>query len=267
MDWKDLLDVGVVALGEGRHHDALQLADRAAVQGHEARYFAAMLRGDILLDFGDAAAALSSYDSAAEPGVPDPELDLCRGLCLFELVRLPEAENALRSALRDDPHLAEAHYTLALIAEMSGTGDEVEHFRCARRLEPERFPPAPQLSRAEFEAVVEEALTSLPGTVRDATRSIPVLIAEVALASDLLAADPPLSPRILGMFVGIPPREVSVLEPPPEQQPTILLFKRNLERACRDREVLVREVRTTVLHEVGHAIGLSEEALVEMGLE
>jgi predicted Zn-dependent protease with MMP-like domain len=265
--WQDLLDDAEIALRELRHHDALQLCDRAAVQGDDARYFSALLRGDVLLDFGDAAGALSSYDSVADPGIADPELDLCRGLALFELVRFAEAENALRSALRGDPSLAEAHYTLALIAEINGTGREVEHFRQARRLDPDRFPAMPQMSRNEFEAVVEEALASLPESVREATRGIPVLIAEVVHPGDLMQADPPFSPRILGMFVGIAPRDVSVLDAPPEQQPTILLFKRNLERACPDREVLIAEVRKTVLHEVGHALGLSEEELVEMGLE
>lgn len=267
MSWQDLLDEAEIALRELRHHDALQLCDRAAVQGDEARYFSALLRGDVLLDYGDAAGALSSYDSVADPGVADPELDLCRGLALFELVRFAEAENALGSAVRGDGNLAEAHYTLALIAEISGTGREVEHFRQARRLDVARFPPAPQLSRVEFEAVVDEALASLPDTIRTATRGIPVLIAEVVHPGDLVQADPPLSPRILGMFVGIAPRDLSILDAPPEQQPTILLFKRNLERACPDRGVLVAEVRKTVLHEVGHAIGLSEEELVEMGLE
>jgi len=267
MSWQELLDEAEVALRELRHHEALQLCDRAAVQGDDARYFSALLRGDVLLDYGDAAAALSSYDAVADPTVPDPELDLCRGLALFELVRFAESENALRSALRGDPNMAEAHYSLALISEINGTGREVEHFRQARRLDPERFPPVPQLSRIDFEAVVEEALASLPDTVRTATRDIPVLIAEVIHAGDLVQADPPLSPRSLGMFVGVAPRDLSVLDAPPEQQPTILLFKRNLERACPDRDVLVAEVRKTVLHEVGHAIGLSEAELVEMGLE
>ena len=83
----------------------------------------------------------------------------------------------------------------------------------------------------------------------------------------MLQADPPLSPRLLGMFVGVAPRDISILDAPPEQQPTILLFKRNLERACPDRDILVAEVRKTVVHEVGHAIGLSEDDLIDRGLE
>jgi predicted Zn-dependent protease with MMP-like domain len=267
MSWKKLLDQAEDAFGEGRHHDALQLCDRAAVAGDDARYHAALLRGDVLLDLGDAAGALSSYDSVAEPDLTDPELDLCRGIALFELVRFAEAENALRSALRGNGRLAEAHHTLGLIAEITGSGRDTEHFRQARRLDSQRFPAVPQLSRRDFEAVVEEAMATLPETIRTATRSVPVLIAEVPQVADLAQTDPPLSPRILGLFVGVPPAQVSMLDAPPEQQATILLFKRSLERYCTDRAMLIQEIRLTVLHEVGHALGLDEEELVRMGLE
>jgi predicted Zn-dependent protease with MMP-like domain len=267
MDWRELLDEAVELQRDGRFRDALQLCDRAAMSGGEARYFAALMRGDVLLDLGDPLGALSSYDSVAEPSVPDPELDCARGVALFELVRFPEAENALRSALRGDATLAEAHYTLGLIAEILGTGREVEHFRQARRLDPEAYPPHAQLSREAFEAAVEQALLDLPEPVRDATCSTPVLVADVPQLADLTQSQPPLSPTVLGLFVGPMPQETSILDPPAEQQPTILLFKRNLERACSDRETLVREIRTTVVHEVGHAIGLSEADLFRLGLD
>lgn len=267
MDWRQLLGEAVAAQHDGRFGDALQLCDRAAMSGDEARYFAALMRGDVLLDLGDPAGALSSYDSVAEPSVPDPELDCARGVALFELARFPEAENALRSALRGDATIAQAHYTLGLIAEILGNGREMEHFRQARRLDPEAFSPTARLSHEEFQAAVDQALLDLPVPVRDATRSIPVLIAEIPQLSDLTQNRPPLSPTLLGLFVGPMPQDTSVLDPPAEQQPMILLFKRNLERTCPDRETLMREIRATVAHEVGHAIGLSEADLARLGLD
>lgn len=266
-DWRDLLDEASHAHADGRDHDALQLCDRAAMCGEEARYFAAIMRGDVLLDLGDASGALSSYDSVADPSVPDPDLDCARGVALFELVRFAEADNALRSAVRGDSSLAEAHHTLGLLAEITGSGRDVEYFRQARRLDSGAYPPPTQLGRQEFEAAVEQAMSQLPKKVRDATKNVPVVIAEVPHPDDLLESDPPLSPALLGMYVGMMPAEVSVLDAPPELRPTILLFKRNLERACADRDALIREIRTTVLHEVGHAIGLSEADLFELGLD
>ncbi len=266
-DWRDLLDEASQAHADGHDHDALQLCDRAAMCGEEARYFSAVMRGDVLIDLGDTSGALSSYDSVADPSVPDPDLDCARGVALFELVRFAEADNALRSATRGDPSLAEAHYTLGLLAEITGSGRDGEYFRQARRLDPGAYPPPIQLGRQEFESAVDEALAQLPEPVRKATQEVPIVIAEVPHPDDLVQSDPPLSPAMLGMFVGPSSAEVSVLDAPPEQQPTILLFKRNLERASHDRETLIREIRTTVLHEVGHAIGLSEADLFELGLD
>ncbi|OGQ79507.1 MAG: hypothetical protein A2289_05580 [Deltaproteobacteria bacterium RIFOXYA12_FULL_58_15] len=267
MTWQEQLDQAEVAMGDDRYHDALQLCDLAALQGDDARYHAALMRGDVLLQLGDALGALSSYDSVADPDLADAELDCCRGLALFELVRFAEADNALRSALRGQPNLAEAHFALGLIAEIMGTGRDIEYFRKARALAPELYPVTPQLTRNDFEAVVEEAMACLPEPVRQATKGIPILIADVVHPGDLLQSDPPLSPRVLGMFIGVPPTELSLLDAPSEQQPTILLFKRNLERACPSKDILIEEIRTTVLHEVGHAIGLDESALCDLGLE
>ena len=41
----------------------------------------------------------------------------------------------------------------------------------------------------------------------------------------------------------------------------ILLFQRNLENISPDRETLIQEIHDTVLHEVGHHMGLEEDEL------
>ena len=258
--WRALVDAARAHWQEGRWHEALQLCDRAALQGSAGRREAALLRGDILLAFGDAAGALSSYDSVAHPDEPDPELDCARGLALFDLARLAEAENALLSALRGDAGQAPAHHTLGLIYEILGNGLEVEHFRQARRLAPERFPSAPRLAAATFGTLVEAAAAQLPPALRAAMQRVPVLVAELPHPDDLRASDPPMSPQVLGMHVAVR-RDGDEDWQGEVQQPAVLLFKRNLERACPEREALVAEIRATLLHELGALLGLSEGAL------
>lgn len=261
-EWENLLDEAAARLDEGRHHDALQLCDRAAMLGDDARYHAAVLRGDVLLDLGDPTGALSSYETVADPDEEDSELDSARGVALFELGRFAEAENALHSALRGNEDLAEAWYTLALIAEIQGTGQEVEYFRRARKLDPEQYPARTLMARPAFEQVVDEAVTSLPGGVRQALAGLPVIIAELPHPDDIRHADPPLSPLALGMYVGPPPSQRdTVMDQPDAQQPAMVLFKRNLERATLDREDLVDEVRRTVLYEMGPVLGYSDEEI------
>ena len=52
----------------------------------------------------------------------------------------------------------------------------------------------------------------------------------------------------------------------PEDLTRVLLFKRNLEKICRDRDDLVEQIQVTVRHEIGHHLGLSEEDLERLGL-
>jgi predicted Zn-dependent protease with MMP-like domain len=48
---------------------------------------------------------------------------------------------------------------------------------------------------------------------------------------------------------------------------TIQLFRCNLARVASDREELLEEVRVTLLHEIGHYLGLDEDDLEARGLD
>jgi predicted Zn-dependent protease with MMP-like domain len=48
---------------------------------------------------------------------------------------------------------------------------------------------------------------------------------------------------------------------------SIVLYQRNLERFARDRKELIEQIGITLIHEVGHFLGLDEEQLWERGLE
>jgi predicted Zn-dependent protease with MMP-like domain len=41
----------------------------------------------------------------------------------------------------------------------------------------------------------------------------------------------------------------------------IILFQKNIENICPTEEDLIEEIRLTLVHEVGHYFGLSEEVL------
>ena len=258
MTWQDTLAEAERLWDEARHHDALQCVDRAALVGESGRYHAALLRGDILLDLGDPVGALTSYESIAEPDTPDPRVDAARGIALFELARFPEADNALRSALRGDPELGEAHFTLGLLYELLGNGREVEHFRLARHLDPERYAPAPQLGREEFERCIQDAVRELPAGVARALEGIGMVVQELPHPVDLRESSARISPRCLGLLVNTNASRSSPSSTAEEVEPVVVLFKRNLERATTSRDHLVAEIKLTILHEIGHALGLDE---------
>jgi len=117
----------------------------------------------------------------------------------------------------------------------------------------------------EFRALVEDSLQELPEAFRRRLDEVPVLVEDLPRREILAAGDPPLPPDLLGLFVGRSLLERSHLDLPGVPE-AIYLFRRNLLRACTDREELIREVRTTVRHEVGHLLGLDEDDLEDLGL-
>jgi predicted Zn-dependent protease with MMP-like domain len=48
---------------------------------------------------------------------------------------------------------------------------------------------------------------------------------------------------------------------------SIVLYQRNLERFAESRAELVEQIGVTLVHEVGHFLGLDEEELYQRGLE
>jgi len=69
---------------------------------------------------------------------------------------------------------------------------------------------------------------------------------------------------LLGLYQGVPLTRKSV-SAPVDWPGRVFVFQRNIEAVCNSREEIVRRVRTTVLHEVGHHFGLSEEDLAKLG--
>ena len=54
---------------------------------------------------------------------------------------------------------------------------------------------------------------------------------------------------------------------PPLYPDTIFIFQEPIEEMCNTIEELEREIEITVVHEVAHYLGMSEERLVELGYE
>lgn len=109
---------------------------------------------------------------------------------------------------------------------------------------------------------VVETLHRLPPELRAAARQVPVCFEERP-AAELLADG--LDPDILGLFVGSPRHEHAN---DPGAPPQIILYLDNiLEEASEAGTGFAEEVQRTYLHELGHYLGLDEEALAERDLD
>jgi predicted Zn-dependent protease with MMP-like domain len=115
--------------------------------------------------------------------------------------------------------------------------------------------------RALALAEVEATLAALPAPLRERAEKLPVTFEDVpntGLQADGIEAD------TLGLFTGAEFTEEGTVPLPPQ----IILFLGNLwDFAGSDEEIFREEVHTTYLHELGHYLGLDEDALTERGLE
>ena len=109
------------------------------------------------------------------------------------------------------------------------------------------------MERREFEALVAQALDDLPRTFREKLTNVVIII------EDLPPEEAESEGLLLGLFHGVPRTEKSVFSSSPPDR--IFLYQRNIEAVCRSEAEVRRQLRATLLHEVGHYFGLSEDEL------
>ena len=123
------------------------------------------------------------------------------------------------------------------------------------------------MKREVFERLVAEALDGLPEELRVHMENVDVMIEEWPNARDLADAGMGKDERewLLGLYSGVPLTErgtgyAGVL---PDR---ITLFQGPIQRvAGSDAEAIREEVRATVIHEVAHYFGISDDRLDELG--
>ena len=117
------------------------------------------------------------------------------------------------------------------------------------------------MSRDEFERVVAAALDGLPGEVAALLENIAVVVEDEPSDDDLASVGlDPETETLFGLYHGLamPERGASYGNVLPDR---IVIYRRPLLEACGDRAELVREIRDTVIHEVGHYFGLGDDDL------
>ncbi len=120
------------------------------------------------------------------------------------------------------------------------------------------------LSEKDFYRVVKRAIASIPKEIRRHLDN--VLISVRKRPSRNMLIDLGLSPDrpLLGLYVGAPLSVRTALYPPlyPDR---IYIFQEPLEAVCHTTEALEEQIRITVVHEIAHFLGITEERLVELG--
>jgi predicted Zn-dependent protease with MMP-like domain/Flp pilus assembly protein TadD len=243
-----------------------KLARKAGDAGAAAEL--ALVEGAALNQLGRPDEALPRLADAARELPESVDVLLEQATALYELCRLDEAREVLVRAERLDPDDPWIHHQLGLVAERQGARDEASRrFARARKLAPDEFPKPIALAPEAFDRAVEDALAKLPELVRRHLANVAITVEELPSEDDLRASHPPLSPSILGLFRGPAYGRNDAVDPVTHLPSSIVLFQRNLERFARTRDELIEEIGVTLVHEVGHFLGLDEDELYARGLD
>lgn len=112
-----------------------------------------------------------------------------------------------------------------------------------------------EMSREDFEALVEDALEEIPDELWDMVDNVAIIV------EDRPPADQP--PDLLGLYDGIPLTER--FEYSGYLPDRIFIFREPTLAICSSEEEVAEEVVITVVHEIAHFFGIDDEALHEMG--
>ena len=116
------------------------------------------------------------------------------------------------------------------------------------------------MQREKFEKLVAEALASIPRRFRDAMSNLAIVVEDEPDPTLLAEMEVEPGGTLLGLYQGIPltERRWDYGNALPDR---ILLFQGPHEREADDEEDLVVAIGETLIHEIGHYFGLSEDEI------
>jgi len=119
------------------------------------------------------------------------------------------------------------------------------------------------VDRARFERIVADALLTIPQRFRRAMANIAIIVEDEPPRALLRELDIEPPDTLFGLYQGtpLPERGWDHGNALPDR---ILIFRGPHEREATSDEDLVASVAETLIHEIGHYFGLSEEEIEEI---
>jgi predicted Zn-dependent protease with MMP-like domain len=120
------------------------------------------------------------------------------------------------------------------------------------------------LSEKDFFRIVERAISCIPEEIRHYLDNVLISVREKPSRKMLKELGLSTEDSPLGLYVGTAMTERTALDPPLYPD-TIYIFRKPIEEMCETMEELEEEIEITVVHEIAHFIGISEDRLIELG--
>jgi predicted Zn-dependent protease with MMP-like domain len=115
------------------------------------------------------------------------------------------------------------------------------------------------LRRARFARLVRKALAGLPAEFRDKIRNLEIVIEDQPRPEQIRGGG-----TLLGLYEGVPLTARGAQEPYLPDR--ISIFRLPIERMAASPRRQAEIVRETVVHEIAHHFGISDQRLGELGL-
>lgn len=114
-----------------------------------------------------------------------------------------------------------------------------------------------RITEDEFEQLVVKALDNLPPEFAERLDNIAVVVEDLADPETLAALEMDDPYDLLGLYQGVPQTErESAFADLPDH---VTLYRLAIVSICDTRREVMQEVRDTLVHELGHHFGLSDE--------
>ena len=114
------------------------------------------------------------------------------------------------------------------------------------------------LERARFARLVRRALMDLPAEFGDRMRNVEIVVDDEPDPGHVKDGQ-----ELLGLYEGVPLTERSYAEPYVPDR--ISIYRLPIQRMSTSPRRQARIVRDTVMHEIAHHFGISDERLAELG--
>ena len=122
-----------------------------------------------------------------------------------------------------------------------------------------------RMTRRDFQRVVQQALEELPAVFQDAIHNLDVQVRWAPTPEERRRARLRAGHDLYGLYLGVPitrrSHGYSMVLPD-----TILIYQRAHERNAATESQMVEQARQTLLHEIGHYMGIDEDRLQDLGV-
>ena len=119
------------------------------------------------------------------------------------------------------------------------------------------------MTRAEFRALVAEAIDSIPARFAEHVRNVAIVVEDAPSAALLAEMDIEPPDTLLGLYQGtpLPERHWDHGNALPDR---VLLFQDPIEDDAEEDDDVVSVIGETLIHELGHYFGMSEDEIMHI---